>query len=541
MYDLSVVTSDEFAAPTRSSDTGRAGPSERVGHLPALTILAHPDHRRVGEICCLYPGDILIARATPAFSPLAAPEQARPLASDFLSKTPSLHLNARIDGSLALERGASDHAVKVNGDDLVEPRVLPRDDIERSVLMTIGSRFALCVHTLRQPVERSGGALGFVGTSDAMERVRSTIRKLADHDVPVLIRGESGTGKELVATALHTTGKRRAGPLVQLNMGELGTTAASELFGHEKGAFTGAVSDRAGYFTQAHGGTIFLDEIGLASIDVQKMLLRVVEDGQVRPMNGRAARRVDVRIVTATDAELEADVQAKRFHAPLFVRLAGYTIWLPPLRQRRQDIGLLLHHFLERSLVQLGAQHRLDQTVVRRPWLSATSIAQLAMLDWPGNIRALRNLAQRIAIDYHNQPEADVTRAIANALGSHGAAAVDRPGETAPSRPSRSRLRVAPADLTRDQIEQVLRQHAGNMTAAARSLGIAKGSLYELTRRHDIVTTTSITTEQLLEAHKELDGDLRALARRFGVSLRALQLRLHSLGLPSRTSDGDAD
>jgi two-component system nitrogen regulation response regulator GlnG len=548
--DVFFTASGEFDGPTQSSDTQHTGrvaaPNARA--VPALTILAHPDGRRVGDLAILSQGSTLVARAAPDFGRPDTRSRLQPLASDFLSKTPSVQLTASPDGTVLLARGASDHTVRVNGEELSETRVVPWSELQIGLVITIGSRFALCLHSLGYPFHR-GPKMDFVGDSDAMEEVRTNIRRLADAEVPVLIRGESGTGKELFATALHTTGRRASGPFVPLNMGELGSTAAAELFGHEKGGFTGAVGERLGYFSQAHSGTIFLDEIGLASMEVQQMLLRVIENGEVRPIGAKGARRVDVRIIAATDADLEADVRAKRFHGPLHIRLSGFQVWLPPLRERRQDIGTLLHHFLRRSLSKLGAEHRLDQTTLKRPWLSAQAVARLALLEWPGNIRSLRNVAQQIAIGYHDLPEVDIEAALSDALGTPRRplplvpASSSDPAPAPAQRPERvpGPRRAPPAELSHQQVAQALHQHEGNMSAAAKALGIAKNSLYELARRHGIQTTSRIPSDELLAAHRELQGDLHALSRRFGgVSIRSLQLRLRHLGVP-RDADDEPD
>jgi two-component system nitrogen regulation response regulator GlnG len=186
--------------------------------------------------------------------------------------------------------------------------------------------------------------LGLLGASDAIEEVRRAITRVPHDETLVLLRGETGTGKELAAKALHDSSDRSKGPFVPVNMGAVNSTlAASALFGHERGAFTGATEAQAGYFRAAHGGTLFLDEIGFMPYEVQPHLLRVIQDHMVQSLGSPRARKVDVRIIAATDLALEKAVNDGRFVSSLYSRLTnGVTINLPPLRERREDIGLLL-------------------------------------------------------------------------------------------------------------------------------------------------------------------------------------------------------
>ena len=239
-----------------------------------------------------------------------------------------------------------------------------------------------------------------MGCSDALGRVRDEIRVVGDLPVPVLIRGESGTGKELIARAIHRESRRAAAQYEVLNMATLSPTlAASELFGHVRGAFTGAERSHEGCFVRADGGTLFLDEIGEAPLDTQAQLLRVLETHDLRPVGGSVTRQVDVRVIAATDSDLETAVRLGRFREALFQRLAGFRVQVPPLRERRVDIGPLIYHFVRLELASLGLADLLGADEDdREPWISATTIARLTRYHWPGNVRELRNMVRQLVI-----------------------------------------------------------------------------------------------------------------------------------------------
>ncbi len=221
---------------------------------------------------------------------------------------------------------------------------------------------------------------GLVGVSGAMRRLFAVLKRLEGSLVNVLVQGESGVGKELVARAIHAGSARASGPLYAVNCGALARElVASELFGHKRGAFTGAVEQRVGAFEAAHGGTLFLDEVGELPIDVQPVLLRALESGEVRAVGDTEARRVDVRVVAATNKSLEDEVKAGRFRGDLFYRLAVVKLEVPPLRDRPDDVELLAATFARAAgLAELGPE----------------IVQQLARMPWPGNARELRNAVE---------------------------------------------------------------------------------------------------------------------------------------------------
>ncbi len=244
--------------------------------------------------------------------------------------------------------------------------------------------------SLKRQLRRKYRFENLIGDSDEMQKVYRMIERVADSDSTILIYGESGTGKELVARTIHFNSPRRDRPLIPVNCGAIPEDLLeSELFGHEKGAFTGAHAMRMGRFELAHGGTIFLDEVGDMSPNLQVKLLRVLQEREFERVGGTRSIRVDVRVISATNKNLEEAVEQRRFREDLFYRLNVIPVTLPPMRQRREDIPLLLDHFLRR----LSADKRRSVSGI-----SPEAMQALKMYDWPGNVRELENLVERLVI-----------------------------------------------------------------------------------------------------------------------------------------------
>jgi two-component system response regulator HydG len=302
-----------------------------------------------------------------------------------------------------------------------------------------------------------------IGTAPAMRRVLDLVAQVAPSNATVLILGESGTGKELIADALHRGSARREGPCIKVNCAALPETLLeSELFGHEKGAFTGAAARKEGRFELAHGGTLFLDEIGDLSPATQAKLLRVLQDGTFERLGGTKTLKVDVRIVTATNKDLEGEVKAGRFREDLFYRLNVISIVVPPLRDRREDIPLLAQHFVQRY-----AQRNAKAV----EGLAREALDLLAAYHWPGNVRELENVIERAVvlardawIGPRDLPEAisavaPEARAITIAIGT-------------PLEEVEQRL-----------IEETLQHTGGDKTLAAKLLGITSRTIYRKLKR----------------------------------------------------------
>ena len=242
----------------------------------------------------------------------------------------------------------------------------------------------------QQEAER-WGLVGFVGVSSGFSRVVRGIQRMQTHSTNVLITGESGTGKELIARAIHYGSALANGPFVPVNCSAVPSELAeSALFGHVRGAFSGATGDHKGFFDQADKGTLFLDEIGDMPLALQVKLLRVLEDKLITPVGSTQGKKVDVRILAGTNAELQSDIEAGKFRQDLYYRLACFTIEVPPLRERKEDIPLLAEHFLKRFAADMG---------MTMPNLSAAALQVLQSYDYPGNIRELRNFIERALIE----------------------------------------------------------------------------------------------------------------------------------------------
>ena len=299
-----------------------------------------------------------------------------------------------------------------------------------------------------------------VGESAAVQHLLALLDRVTVSDVPVLVLGESGTGKELVARALHQNGSRRAQPFVTENCSAIPETLLeSTLFGHVRGAFTGAARSRAGLFSVAHQGTLFLDEIGEMSLGMQAKLLRVLETGEVRPLGSEKSQHVDVRIIGATQRDLEGMVRAGSFREDLFYRLNVVSVRVPPLRERRADILLLMRHFL--------AKH----ASAKAPSLSASAASCLETYAWPGNVRELENEARRALV------------MAADVIGvEHLSPRVQgKPQTGAPVNDLNVRARVD--QLETELVRTALDKTQGNQTRAAELLGLSRFGLQKMMKR----------------------------------------------------------
>ncbi len=509
--------------------------SARPGRaVPALTVLHHPDLSRVGEMALL--GEIVLGgttrlgRLTPELSTPGG-AAGRPLADQHLSREP-IELSGAPDGAVRLTLGASRTRVEADGKPVEKEALFSGDRLARGVVLELAERIVLLLHHRTSAPAFVAETFGLVGASVGIARVRFDIRQVADLDVPVLIRGDTGTGKELVAHAVHSASRRRSGPFLGVNIGSIPPSlAASELFGAVRGAFTGAVEPRAGFFRRAHGGTLFLDEIGEVSGEVQAMLLRVLETGELYSVGSQAAQRVDVRVLAATDSNLEARARTGDFRAPLLHRLGGYVIWLPPLPERREDFGRLFHHFLAEELARVGGDDN-RESAERIP---ASLVARLARHDWPGNVRQLRNVARQLAIANRGRDRIEITPAVDRLLAE--APTTGSGASRAPvARPVPSVVRKRRGSEIPDaEVESALRAHRFDLQAAATTLGISRPSLYERIAAHPTLRTASdLSIEEISAAWQACDGDLDAMVDRLEVSPRALGRRLREMGLLPR-------
>lgn len=362
-------------------------------------------------------------------------------------------------GVRAMREGAYDYVTKP----------LDLDDIQSKLRRAYEtSRLRRQVDTLSQSVREKYAATAIIAESPGMKTVISQIETLADTMATILISGESGTGKELVARALHVDSKRADGPFVAVNCGAFAENLLeSELFGHEKGSFTGATSMHKGAFERADGGTLFLDEIGDAPPSVQVKLLRALEEKEIRRVGGREIIKVNARLISATNKDLDAMVSAGTFREDLLYRLNVVTLRVPPLRERRADIRPMADRFLARSAAENG------KTIAS---VHPDFYAALEAYDWPGNVRQLRNIVE--------------SAVLLSPGGVLTAASVNLPGNRAAASSVGGALAI-PDGMTLDQLERTvleakLQQNDGNRTLTADQLGLSRRTIQRKIKEHNL-------------------------------------------------------
>lgn len=547
--------------------------------VPTLVLLYHPDLRRIGEACCL--GGLAVGR--PANLSRSEPVFYTPtcqltdsLGDARISRTPVV-LQMDAEGTLELSFDRDRVRLSVDGVDCASGQRIDANQLAHGVVLNLQDAVLLWLGWLARtdPLRPDHG---MIGTSPAMVRLRDDIDAVSRHHTPVLIRGETGVGKELVARAVHAASRRAARQFLAVNMAAVApSAAASELFGHKRGAFTDAVNSHDGYFGAAHTGTLFLDEIGETPAAVQPLLLRALNDGQIQPVGG-TLHAVDVRLIAATDADLEREVTLGRFRDALLHRIAAWTIDVPPLRQRRETIPVIFIHYLARQLADLGASQRLLPPELHDPpWLSLRQMRELMDYPWPGNVRQLRNVASEMAIRSFFRPAAELPTSLNRPLplrrkapsgghelpdrrapsGGHERREPSAPGgfrdlgdlETPLSGPrgfdpTRSTgafevARTAPGRLSDEEVVSALEAANFNISATARSLRIAKNSLIarmatiaRLPRAADL-DRSAIDTALAMHG-----GSFLAAARELRVGEHALRLRLAELQALARGDEG---
>ena len=346
----------------------------------------------------------------------------------------------------AMKKGAKDYLTK------------PFTSVElRSVVEKVFFQQRV-LDTKRYLEKRPPGFSGLVGESPPMQKLYELIERIADTDVNILIEGESGTGKELVARAIHQKSRRREKPFIPINCGSIPESLLeSELFGHTKGAFTGSVDSKLGLFEAASEGSVFLDEIAEMSPALQVKLLRVIQDKEIRRVGAIELKRINVRIIAATNKELSREAFAGRFREDLFYRLSVISLRLPPLRERKEDIPLLVHHFINRFNIMYNKQIE---------GAAPQAMQQLLEYPWPGNVRELENMMERAAILVKGKI------ILPRGLFMGGKGYPHLPPEAMGHYKSLE-------EMEKEHIETVLKAAKGNRTVAARILGIGRRTLYD--------------------------------------------------------------
>ena len=510
---------------------------------PALTVLYHPDPDRVGDTLALTDvaegRSMSVSRLDPLFNEPTGVRAPRPLADRYVSRSPFRVSATAEPGVLRIDPGEGRTPLNVDGAPLAEPRNLTTADLEQGVVIELSNRVVLLLHLTTLTLPLPPDPFGLVGASEEMVRLRAAIRSVADLDVPVLLRGETGTGKELVAQAIHRASRRRNAPFLSVNVGAIPPSlAASELFGSARGAFTGSVREQPGYFQRADGGTLFLDEIGDAPSEVQVMLLRVLETGELQRVGGHEPQRVNVRLIAATDADLEEAVREERFREPLLHRLSGYEVPIAPLRKRRDDFGRLFFHFLREELSALGQEERLVGDESGDPlWLPASIVARLARHAWPGNVRQVRNAARELAIGSRAFDTAQVGPQVERLLrevSSKPAISPPVPAAPQPAPPPKAPAVTyrSPSEITRDELLEALRNNRWELKGAAEALGISRPAIYLLLEKHPgIRTARDLSRAEILECQQLFGDDLEAMASHLEVSRKGLQQKMKEIGL----------
>ncbi|MCG3180052.1 MAG: Regulatory protein AtoC [Phycisphaerae bacterium] len=362
----------------------------------------------------------------------------------------------------ALQQGAFDYITKPL--DLSELRAVVRRAAEKITM-------ARQIRSLREQLDDRYGFDGIIGASDSMARILRTVRQVAASDIPVLLQGESGTGKELLAHAVHANSPRAGKPFVALNCAGLSESILEdELFGHIRGAYTGATGDRKGRFEHADGGTLFLDEIGDMPASFQAKLLRVLENGEVVRLGSNDPVRVNVRLISATNRDLAQLVQEARFRQDLYFRIKGVTVIIPPLRDRREDIPLLIDHFLRDAAARMGRD--------APPQLTAEARNVLTRFDWPGNVRQLK-----VAVDTM------VVLGVGDVLDVSDIPDDVRGPSAAEGSQLGSLVGISIEQAERLLIKNTLALVEGNREQAARILGIGERTLYRKIKEYDLADT----------------------------------------------------
>jgi two-component system, NtrC family, nitrogen regulation response regulator GlnG len=519
-----------------------SGPTSTVLAPPCLTIVWHPDVSRVGQralLSELLDGETALLSRNDLLFGTPGGADGTPLGDPFLSRRP-IHLKPQghlmADG-LRIDVQHTNTPLRIGANRIGKAVHVTGHDLITGVPLELAGRVLLLLHNGILPYRVASGGhcgdLGLVGESASIASIRREVRSMAANHAPVLLRGESGTGKELIARAIHDAGPGdpKARPFVVVNMAAINTgTACAELFGHARGGFTGADRSREGFFRRAAGGTLFLDEIGDAPHDVQVMLLRVIETGEIQRVGGSATERVQVRLVTATDVDLDEAVAEGRFRSSLVHRLAGFEIVVPPLRARFEDFGRLLLHLYDKERALLSGPGGLQSDTGERPLstdLTARHVARLLSYHWPGNVRQLKNFARRLAVVRNTESHLGVTTLINHLVGGPA-------WDSAPARiPSAVKeAPLTPRELTDREVYEALRRNGFQIGRTAETLGISRTTLYALIDRSALVRSArDIPEAELRRCSEECGGDLDEMATRLEVSRRGIQLRMKQLGI----------
>lgn len=515
-----------------NSDANRTLPAmasilqqETVAEELALTLVFHPDTSRIGQRtvlpACSSTRTWALGRGAPDFAHRQG-QGVAPLQDQHISRL-ALQFDYD-DGRLLIRRPPGASRCRVAGNELYDCASLEQDELRAGVPLLLGHSIVLLLRLAgigptagAEPVDDDL----LRGSSVCMQEVRQQVATAAASDLDVLIRGETGTGKELVATSIHRSSRRHQGPLVSVNMSAIPTALApAALFGSARGAFTGADRAAPGYFEQAEGGSLFLDEIGDSAAEIQPQLLRALQQREVQSVGG-PVRQVDVRVISATDADIEAHDSG--FKAALRHRLGALDIMMPPLREHPEDVGELLLLFLQKSVEQHGRSallpHAHSPAVDIAAW--AGVFFSFLCYHWPGNVRELVNAAQQLVLASTTTPvlTGSLRATLSGAGGSAGSRQVSR------------RRKIQ--DVEDQQFDEAMSYNGFEPLRVARQLGVSRTSVYRRIEasggRYRLAK--QISQDELQQALAQHAGSSGAVAAQLGVSLHSLRVRLRQLPL----------
>ena len=501
----------------------------------ALIIQSHPNLSRIGEIAWLSTSQNRwqLNRNTPEFSTLNS-SVTQSLADPFLSRSP-VQLRYVVGKGIEIDASESTIKVMVAEQRIESPYIIDEKRLLEGVCITLSARICVMIKYLSRPKNVALADDKMLGISPTLQQVKAQISQLQNINDPVLIRGSTGVGKELVAQALVSQSVRKDKPFISVNLSAIPPElAVAELFGSEKGAFTGADKARPGYFKAAEGGTLFLDEIGEASPDIQVMLLRVLETGEIFSVGSQQPQSIDVRIITATDANLEQLAKQKQFRLPLLHRLAGYDINIPDLKNRAEDIGLLFNFFARQTAKELGLTTPVFTGSQQLPWIPTALMSLLVSYSWPGNIRQLRNIARQIVINSQNSEQLGVTDSLQALLRSLPEDSNSSDNSVVKGQPTVKRRK--PNTVGQDELEAALELHLWQLQAVAEHLNISRASVYELLNRYQLRRPTDCNEQQLRQSYDRHQGNIEAMVFDLKMSKHAIRRRLNEYGIVTSQS-----
>lgn len=479
----------------------------------SLGIIWHKDVGRIGGIAPLkfdHANTMELSRLTPLFQNLEGGANS-PLLDQHLSRSPVVIQRLK-NREFKFTLPPKQQLVRINGKLVKDSATVSLDDLDGSIVIVIANSVVLALFESsilsRNNMLREN--FGLLGVSKEISFIREMTTRVSKLNAPILIRGETGTGKELVAKAIHQQSPRSNKPMTSVNMAAMiPNLAVAELFGTKKGAFTGASEDRPGLFEQANDGILFLDEIGDTPRDVQPMLLRILEDGELRRLGDEKVRKVNVQIIAATDRSLINPGETSAFNQPLLQRLSGIVLEIPPLKNRRIDIGILIKYFLN---IENNKGNNFDCSNI-----SVSTIEALSIYDWPGNIRELRNVLQNIAL---GQPFLKCTGKNEN-----------------PKNKSKKETEVLSIHKYRNQNEvseeeviAALDEVGWVIKPAAEKLGVSRTALYDLMEKSNKISVAEdIPADIIKDTIKNIPGGIESWAKHLKVGREALNKRIRKI------------